>query len=481
MYRNRVWWLVAALLAAGCASEDASEGGTAAEPLYSMADKSVLAPINLAPTTVEPEDVLLVGGTVMPVSGPPIEGGWVLIQGGRITEVGQGESEAPEGVEVIDVTGKFVTPGIIDTHSHLGVYAAPSNRAHSDGNEMTSPTTPHVDAQHSVWPQDPGFFRALAGGVTTLMVIPGSGNLIGGRGTTLKTHPGISSRAMRFPGAPVGLKMACGENPKRVYGGKGRLPSTRMGSMALWRKTFQEAVEYGRAQQKFKRSWKKWEAKPGRKADKEPKPPKRDLKMETLVSVLDGDILVHVHCYRADEMLQVLQLAHEFGFRVRSFHHAVEAYKIRDVLAEWDVSVSTWADWWGFKIEAHDAILQNAALVSAAGGRAIIHSDSAEGIQRLNQEASKAYHAGLEAGLELTETEALRWITLNPAWALGVDDQTGSLEAGKMADVVVWSKHPLSVYAKAELVFVDGVREFDIKASKPWSDFEVYQIPEVTP
>ena len=176
-------------------------------------------------------------------------------------------------------------------------------------------------------------------------------------------------------------------------------------------------------------------------------------------------------------MLQVLQLADEFGFRIRSFHQAVEAYKIRDVLAEWEVSVSTWADWWGFKLEAHDAIVENLGLLDEAGARAIVHSDSAIGMQRLNQEAAKAYYAARQGGVDVTEEEALRWITMNPAWALGIDQETGSIEAGKMADIVVWSAHPFSVYAQAELVFVDGVLEYDRAAPTPWSDFEVYQLP----
>jgi imidazolonepropionase-like amidohydrolase len=197
--------------------------------------------------------------------------------------------------------------------------------------------------------------------------------------------------------------------------------------------------------------------------------------METLTGVLRGEVLVHVHCYRADEMIQVMQLADEFGFRVRSFHHAVEAYKIRDVLAEWEVSVSTWADWWGFKMEAYDAILENAALIHEAGGRTIIHSDSPIGIQRLNQEAAKALYRGRDGGIQITEDEALRWITLNPAWSLGVDKVTGSIEVGKQADVVVWDASPFSVYARPQLVFVDGVRELDRAKLQPWSDFVVGQ------
>jgi imidazolonepropionase-like amidohydrolase len=181
-------------------------------------------------------------------------------------------------------------------------------------------------------------------------------------------------------------------------------------------------------------------------------------------------------------MIQVLQLADEFGFKIRSFHHAVEAYKIRDILASWDVSVSTWADWWGFKIEAHDAIPQNAALLHEAGARAIIHSDSEYDIQRLNQEAAKALYEAQHVGVEVTEADAMRWITINPAWALGIDALTGSLEEGKRADVVVWSAHPLSVYARAELVFVEGVREFDrAENPEPWSDFEVGAMPTKVP
>ena len=283
---------------------------------------------------------------------------------------------------------------------------------------------------------------------------------------------------MQFPGAPVGVKMACGENPKRVYGSRGGKPSTRMGSMAVWRQTFQKASEARVAWDKHIEDLKKWNEDESAKPGDRPKAPALDLAQETLVGILRGELLVHVHCYRADEMIQVLQLADEFGFKVRSFHHAVEAYKIRDVLAKWDVSVSTWADWWGFKIEAHDAITQNAGLLQEAGARAIIHSDSAIDIQRLNQEASKAYWAAKHAGLKVTQEDALRWITANPAWALGIDEVTGTLEPGKRADVVVWSADPLSVYAQAEMVWVRGVREYDrSRDAQPWSDFEAAQLP----
>lgn len=469
--------MIALAASVGCSGADEKKGKAPMTEIPEQWPPAYATP-DLTPTASTTETVLITNATIIPVSGPRIEGGSLFIEDGKIVKVSAEALEAPEGATTIDATGKFVTPGIIDTHSHLGVYATPSVSAHSDGNEMTSPITSQVDAFHSTWPQDPGFQKALAGGITTLQILPGSANLIGGRTATLQLHPGISSEAMRFPGAPQGLKMACGENPKRVYGGRGRMPSTRMGNMAVWRQTWAKAAEAKKDYDDYIGKLEAWNERPGATAKDRPRPPKRDLLTETLVSVLRGEILVHVHCYRADEMIQVLQLAEEYGFEVRSFHHAVEAYKIRDILAAWDISVSTWADWWGFKIEAHDAILQNAALVSLAGSRAIIHSDSAIDIQRLNQEAAKAYWAARHAGLEVTENDAMRWITMNPAWALGIDDVTGSLEPGKRADVVIWSADPLSVYARAEVVFVEGVREWDAARENPeWSDFELGQLP----
>ncbi|MCH9687793.1 MAG: amidohydrolase family protein, partial [Deltaproteobacteria bacterium] len=292
--------------------------------------------------------------------------------------------------------------------------------------------------------------------------------------------------------APYGLKMACGENPKRVYGDKGG-PSTRMGNVAGYRKAFQQAVEYRRSWQRYRDKRVRWEAKQhasktrGRDGNEDeddgdkdddglpPDPPPRDDALETLAAVLDGEILVHMHCYRADEMSLMMDLARSFGFRIRSFHHAVEAYKIADRLAARDVAASVWADWWGFKAEAYDGIRENAALLSAAGGRAIIHSDSALGIQRLNQEAAKAMFAGRRMGLSISDDEALRWITDNPAWALGIDDYVGTLEQGKQADLVVWSGDPFSVYTKAEQVFIEGRLVHDLRwgHGRPRSDFEV--------
>lgn len=431
---------------------------------------------DLTPVSRVPENVLIENATLYTAAGEVIEGGSIWLRDGVIVAIGK-DLEAIDAA-VVDADGRFVTPGLIDTHSHLGVYPSPSVEAHWDGNEATRPATAHLDALYSVWPQDPGFYRALAGGITVLQILPGSANLIGGRSATLALHPGVSARAMVLEEAPVGIKMACGENPKRVYGQRNQSPSTRMGSRAGFRDELQKAREALEEQRRFELAMGKWLAEDEPDESDRPKEPSRDFGVETLMAVLDGELVVHVHCYRADEMVQILELADEFGFEVRSFHHAVEAYKIRDILAAWDVSVSTWADWWGFKIEAHDAIVHNAALLHDAGARAVIHSDSSTGIQRLNQEAAKAMWAGRHAGLEISEEDALTWITLNPAWALGIDDITGSLVEGKRADVVLWDQDPFSIYAQADVVWVGGVREYDRSEPAPWSDFEVYTLPE---
>jgi len=426
-------------------------------------DEAGQRPVEAAPTLAAPE-VMLVGGTVLTAAGSTFEGGWVHLVDGLIAGVGDGPAPDAPDAHRIELEGAWVTPGLIDTHSHLGVYPSPGARAHSDGNEATSPSTPGVWAEHSFWPQDPGLQRALEGGVTTIQVLPGSANLVGGRGVVIHLVPTRGSRAMRLEGAPETLKMACGENPKRVYGDKGG-PSTRMGNLRGQRQAYLDAIAY-------KKSWDDYLA----KADDDPeaKAPDRDLDKETLVGVLEGRVLPQIHCYRADDMLSMVQLSDEMGFSIRSFHHALEAYKIRDVLAEHGIASSTWADWWGFKLEAFDGIPENAGLLTEAGARAIIHSDSSEGIQRLNQEASKAYWSARHAGLALTEEQALQWVTLNPAWALGVDDQVGTLEVGKRADVVVWDQHPFSVYASTQLVFVDGALVHDAAQDRvSWSDFEL--------
>jgi imidazolonepropionase-like amidohydrolase len=397
--------------------------------------------------------------TVYDGEGGKIDNGVVFMTGGKISNVGGPDTAIPAGVNVVDGTGKFVTPGIIDIHSHLGDYPTPSVEAHSDGNEATSPTTPEVWAEHSVWPQDPGFSRALAnGGVTALQILPGSANLMGGRSVVLKNVYARTVQGMKFPDAPYGLKMACGENPKRVYGSKGRMPSTRMGNIAVNRQTWIKAQEY----KKKRDSGKEYT---------------RDLGMETLAGVLDGDISIQNHCYRADEMALVLDMAKEFNYKVSTFHHAVESYKIADLLRDNKVCSAVWADWWGFKMEAYDAIPENAAILHNAGACVIIHSDDENQIQRLNQEAAKAQADGRRMGFNISDAEVIKWLTYNPAKALGIDAKTGSLRAGKMADVVLWNGNPLSVYARPDKVWIDGALMFDASNPKirPVSDFELGQ------
>ena len=400
---------------------------------------------------------LLTGATILTGTGDRLDDADILLVAGRIAEIGSGLSAAD--ADIVDATGKWVTPGVIDVHSHLGVYPSPGTSSHSDGNEMTAPVTAQVWAEHSVWPQDPGFTTALAGGVTAMQVLPGSANLIGGRGVTLKNLPGRNVMDMKFPGAPHGLKMACGENPKRVYGGQGQAPGTRMGNVAGYRAAWIEAADY---RDKIKAAEEgKGEA------------PTRDLRLETLMGVLEGEILVHNHCYRADEMSVMLDIAREFGYEVGTFHHAVEAYKIADLLAESDTCAAMWADWWGFKMEAYDGIRENIAIVDNAGACAIVHSDDEIGIQRLNQEAAKVIGAAARVDMDIPPESAIRWITANAAKSLGILDQTGTLETGKMADVVVWTGNPFSVYSRAERVYIDGALAYELgnDALNPVTDF----------
>lgn len=403
------------------------------------------------------EATLLTGATVLTGGGERLEAADVLFADGKIVAVGP-DLDA-DGATVVDASGKWITPGIIDVHSHLGVYPSPGTGSHSDGNEATSPVTAEVWAEHSVWPQDPGFTTALAGGITSLQILPGSANLVGGRGVTLKNIPGRNVMDMKFPGAPYGMKMACGENPKRVYGSRGGAPSTRMGNVAGYRAAWIEAADY---RDKMAAA----EAGTG-------EAPMRDLKLETLAGVLDGEILVHNHCYRADEMSVMLEIAREFGYKVTAFHHAVEAYKIGDLLADADTCAAVWADWWGFKMEAYDGIRENAAIVDKAGACAIIHSDDELGIQRLNQETAKVMGAAARVGIDIPAERAIQWITSNAAKSLGVADLTGTLEAGKMADVVIWNGDPFSVYSKAERVYIDGALAYERgnDAINPVTDF----------
>ena len=408
---------------------------------------------------------VLIGANILTGDGAELTNTDLLIENGKIVDIGTALEIKPDTIKV-DAKGKWVTPGLIDVHSHMGVYPAPSTSNHSDGNEMTSPVTAEVWAEHSVWPGDPQFEKALAGGVTTVQILPGSGNLIGGRGVTLKNISAKTVQGMKFPDAPYSLKMACGENPKRVYGSRNTLPSTRMGNMAGYRKAWIQATEY-------KRSWDDYvsDAQAGEDVDQ----PSRNLRLETLAGVLEGDIRIHNHCYKADEMAQMIDMSKEFGYEIAAFHHAVEAYKVAPMLAKEGICGVMWADWWGFKQEAFDMVRENIALVDYAQACAVIHSDDPIQGQRLNQEIAKAMSAGNRMGLNIDAAKAITWGTINAAKSLGLDNQIGSLAAGKNADIVLWTKHPLSIYSLAQKVWIDGNLRFDRfdKSVQPTSDFNL--------
>ena len=449
--------LVAAATLSGCAPKPPPRA--AAIPINEDPYPSTYARYPGVPTLIR-------NATILDGEGGRIENGSVLFADGKIvgTYPALADFPVPAGTTIIDGTGKFVTPGIIDVHSHLGDYPSPGTESHSDGNEATSPARPEVWAEHSVWPHDPGFSRALAnGGVTALQVLPGSANLFGGRSVVLKNVPARTSQGMKFPGAPYGLKMACGENPKRVYGSKGNMPATRMGNIAYTRGVWLKA-------QAYKRKWDGYERKGGEM-------PERDLAMDTLRGVLAGKILIHNHCYRADEMAIMIDMAREFGYKIGTFHHAVESYKIADLLAKESICSAMWADWYGFKMESYDAIKENIPFVHNAGACAIVHSDDANGIQRLNQEAAKALADGRRAGIAVSVEIAWTWLSANPARALGIFHQTGSLRPGKMGDVVLWNANPFSVYARPDRVWIDGALMYDANDPKrrPVSDFELGQ------
>jgi len=384
-------------------------------------------------------EVLIKNGTILTITHGTIQNGSIYIKDGKIAAVGQ-VVEAPPTARVIDATGKFVMPGIIDSHSHLAL--------DNDVNEATSPIVPHMMMQDAFHYTDKAIYRALAGGVTTSLLLHGSANMIGGQALVMKHKYGLDREQMLFPGAPPSIKFASGENPKRVYGSRQQMPSTRMGNFAVQRQALEDARDY-------MRQWSAYDAK-AKAGDKDAKAPKRDLKLEALADILRGKFLVQIHCYRADEFLTEMAMAREFGYKIRAFHHALEVYKVADKVAAEGIGMATFADWWGFKHEAFDAIPWNAVMSMRKGVRVAIKSDSDDFARRLNQEAAKAVRYG-----GATEDEALRMITLNAAWVVGVEDRVGSLDVGKDADIAIWNHHPLSNYALVDQVLIDGEVFFD--------------------
>jgi imidazolonepropionase-like amidohydrolase len=384
-------------------------------------------------------EVLIKNGTLLTITHGTIQNGSIYIKDGKIVAFGQ-KVEAPASATVIDASGKYVMPGIIDSHSHVAL--------DGDVNEATAPVTPHMMMADAFDFTDKAIYRTLAGGVTTSLVLHGSANVIGGQNFVIKHKYGLPRDQMLFSGAPRSIKFASGENPKRVYGGRQQSPATRMGNFAVQRQALQEARDY-------MREWDDYEARIA-KGDKEAKPPKRDLKLEALADVLRGKVLVQIHCYRADEFLTEMEIAREFGYKIRAFHHALEAYKVADKIAAEHIGIATFADWWGYKQEAWDAIPWNAVLSLRKGVIVSIKSDSEDFARRLNQEAAKTVRYG-----GATEEEALKMITLNAAWIVGIEDRVGSIDVGKDADIVIWNSHPLSSYALVDKVLIDGEVFFD--------------------
>ncbi len=376
-------------------------------------------------------DVAVVGATILPVSAAPIPDGTVLIRDGKIAAVGT-DVQIPKGTTIVNAEGQFLMPGIIDVHSHMGVYPWPSASAHGDGNEAIDPITARVRAEDSVHVSDPAFARARAGGVTTIQVLPGSANIMGGEAVVLKIRPVRTLEGMRFKGAPRGIKMACGENPKRVYRSDINGPQTRMGNLAAMRAAFQAAKDHRLARETHR------------------DPPPLDSNLQTILDVLDGKVRVHVHCYRHDDIEGIFRVMDEFGVQVASIQHALEAYKVRDLIKQHGAGIATWADWWGFKMEAFDGIPHNAAMVKAAGVPVAIHSDSANQVQRLNIQAAKTLRYGM------SEADALESITLDPARLLGIENAVGSIEVGKDADLALFSSHPLDMYSLNTATWIDG-------------------------
>jgi imidazolonepropionase-like amidohydrolase len=391
---------------------------------------------------------LIRNATIMTVTNGKIEGGDILLQNGKIAAIGKNLT-APAGAEIIDGTGKFITPGIIDPHSHSMADAI---------NEGSLSVTSMVRMQDVLNPTDVNIYRELAGGVTTINVLHGSANTIGGQNAVLKLKWGRPVNEMMFPGAMPGIKFALGENVTQknsqtaalASGGTLRYPSSRMGQEEILRDAFTRAQDY-------KATWAEYNARVA-KGEKNLIPPRRDLELEPLVEVLDGKRLVHAHSYSANEMLMLMNVAKEFGFKVATLQHCLEAFKIASEIAAAGTGCSTFADSWSYKIEAYDANPYNVAILIRHGVLTTINSDSDERARRLNLDAAKMMRYG-----GITEDEALKIITYNGAAQLGIEKKVGSLEVGKDADVVIWSGDPLSVYSSAETTFIDGEIFFDKK------------------
>ena len=409
------------------------------------------------------QDTVFVGATILDGAGGKLVGD-VLVRDGRIVSLGK-VADAGNAVR-IDASGRWITPGLIDVHTHYGSFILPqggSREDYSDIVENSGLNAANTWVEHGVRPSDPAFSRALAGGVTTAQILPGSGVIIGGRTVVVHTIPAVTLAQMRFPGAPQGLKMACGNNAVE----QGSFPTSRQGQIAGLRHALHEARELldRRAGEDGKRG------KGGHRGGGGSGDPKE----VTLAGAIEGKLPVHLHCYRADDIATWIAVLEEYGVKLGTVHHAVEAYKIAPLLARKGVCAAVWPDWWGFKREAEDGIPENAAFLDAAGACVMMHSDIPVLGSLLNLEAAKAAAAGRRAGLDIPPEKAIRWITSNPAKSLGLEDRVGTIAPGMNADLVVWSGDPFSVFSKPDLVLIDGAVAYDRaqRTRQPLSDFEL--------
>ena len=391
------------------------------------------------------QDILIKNATVLTASHGTLQNTDILVRKGKIAAIGK-NLKAPENVRIIDATGKWVMPGIIDCHSHSMLDAI---------NEGTYSVTSMARTSDVLDPTDVAIYRELAGGVTTANLLHGSANSIGGQNTVVKLKYGHPIEDFIFPGAPPGIKFALGENPKRsnftLPGQPRRYPATRMGVAEVIRDAFTRARDY-------KKTWDEYRAATAN-GEKNLIPPRRDLQLEPLVEVLEGKRFVHSHCYRADEILMLIGIANEFGFKIRTFQHALEGYKVAKEIAEHGAGASIFTDSWAYKIEAYDAIPYNAVIMTRAGVSVSVNSDSDERARRLNIDAAKLMKYG-----EMTEEESLKTITMNPALQLGIQDRVGSIDVGKDADITIWNLHPFSTASRVEATIIDGEVLFDRQA-----------------
>lgn len=407
----------------------------------------------------DPVETLISNVSLLDGQGGHRERAFVLLEGGKIKSVSDAPVHAPDA-QLIDGTNKWLTPGIVEIHSHIGISTppyVPQELANFELNESADPNSAHVSVADAILVNDPAWSRAVAGGVTTLLVLPGSRNVFSGQGIVVKNVPARTVGDMQFPKAEPILKLACGENPKYAWGQKGRAFTTRMGMAAFIRSTLKRAQSF----------------ESGGNLGTAPDA----AQLAVLRKALDGNMQVHVHCYRAEDIATIFDIAEEFGFRVAAIHHASEAFKIPDLFVRNNTCAVVWTNTWGFKLEGYDNIPENAAFLAAANACVALHTDSNIAVQRMNMEAANAMAAGRRAGIDISKATAISWITEIPARILGLYSVIGSIEAGKDADLVLWSGDPFSIRSEVDVTLINGVVVYDRLNGKQLiqSDFEIGQ------